>query len=80
MGDERSIFTPELSLHLIDLHPFTSYTVRVVALPAQENADSGSSSDLVTVRTPGDVPSGPPTNVTLEPHTATVSFIYLYSV
>ncbi|XP_077288752.1 neogenin protein frazzled isoform X2 [Arctopsyche grandis] len=74
-GRERSIITAELNKHLIDLIPFTEYGLRIVALAVGADLESsegvGTPTEQIIVRTPGDAPSAPPLNVSLEAQTST---------
>lgn len=57
---------------LIDLHPYTDYSIYVV--PFNENG-MGDSSNEVTTKTYSSIPSESPLNVTLEAASSTVSII-----
>lgn len=82
-GDEKYDITSELKHRLTDLRPFTEYSIRAVALPVGAGTDvyeaAGAPTDQIMFKTPGDSPSAPPLNVTLESQTSTVSEMHLFS-
>lgn len=61
---------PESEIILIELHPFTDYSIYVV--PFNENG-MGDSSHEITVKTFSSIPGESPLNVTLEATSSTVS-------
>ncbi|XP_053266676.1 netrin receptor DCC [Pleuronectes platessa] len=60
---EQSVEVDGLNYKMEELHKFTDYTVRVLAI---NRYGPGPASEAVSVTTQSDVPSAPPQNITLE--------------
>ncbi|XP_026472597.1 neogenin-like [Ctenocephalides felis] len=68
--EESSQDSVDLTTELVNLLPYTTYNIYVVAV---NNHGIGTSSSELTVRTYSDIPTEPPSNVTLEPTSTSIT-------
>jgi len=76
-GDDEEVTreTTSTTYELVDLVPYTEYSIRVQAV--NENGPGAFSKDIV-IRTHSAQPTQPPHNVTLEAASSTVYWIFEY--
>jgi Fibronectin type III domain len=72
---EHHVVTFNTSFEIRDLHKYAEYSFWVVAF--SNNHEPGASTEQFIARTLGDIPDDPPSNVTLEAASSTVSKLYL---